>query len=161
MPGYGGPQIYADPNQVLAPLGRPDLLAGGFKITPQHDAGRVYARGLIYNIGTGPVVSPFKVVIGVSYRNGGQLNSIELILTISSGIPVGGGVETYFLSANLFYYDQDPTAVYDFEMIVDLNNDVSEIRSYNNRSKLEGMRFYSPQALKSDEPVLFERLAPQ
>lgn len=137
-------------------------MAAGFRISPDHQGPRLYVAGLILNIGTGAISATFKVALGVTYRrlNQGDVvvrSTVEQIFTISNGVPFEGGRLTPNMVVPLHYVDEDPQASYDFEMIVDIDGNVSELLSGNNRVIEPNRSFYSPNALQSILPVTFTK----
>jgi hypothetical protein len=158
MPGFLPGIDTHDPGpQVLAPIPYPlsDLWAfPSFKVQIDHSAQTICVSGFIRNIGNRRVRDPFHIAMGITYVRAGVTISSEKINRINETILVGEQIETPCMLQNLVYLDEDPGAYYEFEMIVDLYNDISELKSTNNRHREDRWFFLSPAAKKADEFVI-------
>jgi hypothetical protein len=155
---FGAPEA-ADLNQpIYLPYPLADLRAGAnFKLRKDANAGNVYVSGYIANIGNVAVRKPFLVALGVTITQQ-STSSFEIIYsterrTTVSDIGVGEQIETAETQAPLIYRDEG-NARYDIELIVDVDNDVTELKSNNNRSSLEWY-FYKPSASSRDGQTVF------
>ena len=119
------------------PLPKPDLVAKTFQVRPHHDSQTMDIACVIQNDGDGPARGPFEVVLGVSYKNreGTQITR-QLTIHVPNDVTIEGHGTQYITEAipniPLLYRDDNANFVYDFEMIVDATNQVSEVSESNN-----------------------------
>ena len=122
---------------VHPPLPKPDLLAKTFQIKPNHTARTLEVAGIIQNIGDGPAVGPFEVTLGVSYtdRNLAVITR-QLNIHVPAGVRIEGQGGQYVTDSiknlPLLYRSENPKFIYEFDMIVDSANQVSEVSESNN-----------------------------
>jgi hypothetical protein len=134
----------------------PDLLAvNSFSFRRNHAQRTLWVNGYIRNIGNEGFRRSFKVAMGVTYKKWGVTISRQQIFRIETDMPIGREIETPRMQSELRYLDEDPSSRYTFEMIVDIDNEISELKSSNNRYTLEWW-FYSPTAVASTEPFTLE-----
>ncbi|MFL6546622.1 MAG: hypothetical protein ACJ8LM_15780, partial [Candidatus Udaeobacter sp.] len=122
---------------INPPLPKPDLVAKTFQISRNNTARTMDVACVIQNNGDGPARGPFVVTLGVSFKNdrGVQITR-QLNIPIPSGTTVEGHGTQYITDAMhnipLFYRNEHPDITYQLEMIVDANNQVSEVSESNN-----------------------------
>jgi CARDB len=122
---------------VHPPLPKPDLLAKTFQIKPNHQAKTLEVAAVIQNIGDGPAQGPFQVTLGVTYTD-----PHLTVITRQLNIPVPATVRieghgAQFITDSiknlpLLYRTDNPKFVYEFDMIVDSANQISEVSESNN-----------------------------
>src|SRR3954453_13039215 len=143
-PQIRGPVTHDPDPQVLAPP-YPDLFAyPSFSVAVNHPNRTICLSGFISNVGNARVRQSFYVALGITYVRFGVTISSEKIVRIDDDIIVGERIATPCMLQNLIYLDEDPGAYYTFEMIVDVFNDISELRSSNNRHREDGWYFLNP-----------------
>ena len=119
------------------PLPKPDLLAKTYQIKPNHTALTLEVAAVIQNNGDGPAKGPFGVTLGVTYT---ERNLTVVTRQLNIAVPAtvvieGHGTEYVTESIKnipLLYRSENPKFVYDFEMIVDSANQISEVSESNN-----------------------------
>jgi hypothetical protein len=119
------------------PPPRPDLLAKNFRIKPNHVARTLEVAGVIQNSGDGPANGPFEVTFGVSYTDRNlTVVTRQLNTRVAAGVRIEGhGTEFVTESIRnlpLLYRSENPKFIYQFDMIVDSANQVSEVSEANN-----------------------------
>jgi hypothetical protein len=126
---YGGVPPWSDSQTNAPPYA--DLRAYAFLVY-RHDAeGRIGVTGQIWNVGNSSAGHDFDVAIGVTVVIAGVTRSQEEIFRLDGSLSAGSTVETPESSAPLVYREDDPGAVYQLEMLVDLNFEVSELSRGN------------------------------
>ena len=119
------------------PLPKPDLLAKTFQIKPNHIAKTLEVAGVIQNIGDGPAQGPFQVTLGVSYTDT-HLTVItrQLNIQVPATVRIEGHGMQYTTDSiknlPLLYRSDNPKFIYEFDMIVDSANQISEVSESNN-----------------------------
>jgi len=122
---------------IHPPLPKPDLLAKSFQIKPNHAAKTLEVAGVIQNIGDGPAQGPFEVALGISYtdRNLAVITR-QLNIHVDASVRIEGHGAQYVTESiknlPLLYRSENPKFVYEFDMIVDSANQVSEVSESNN-----------------------------
>jgi hypothetical protein len=135
----------------------PDLVARQFRLFVHHDTKRLGVAGILANVGNSVVSRAFKVAIGVTIDwpppgAGGRVLSQQVIFTIQPPLAPGVITETPPLNGPLVYYDEEG-AIYWLDMIVDVNNDVTEYGGARNSLTNQKWFTYSPASLASSDPV--------
>lgn len=129
-------------NCLNPPLPKPDLVAKTFQISRNNAARTMDIACVIQNAGDGPARGPFVVTLGVSYKTDkGVQVTRQLNIQVSAGTTVEGHGTQYVTesmkSVPLYYRNEHPEITYRLEMIVDSNNQVSEVSESNNYSALD------------------------
>jgi hypothetical protein len=172
------------PPRAAAPPYSPDLLARQLIVTAVPAAGRVYVAALIENVGMGSVTGPFGIAISVDLMRGGILTSFVQVFEVPATVRLAGrpvfaeamahgpangisAFQTQYLTPKmdvpLYYRDQDPSATYTAEFLVDSDNQITESNEANNYYAWPGdFWFVSAEARRRSEPFVVERaLAPR
>ncbi len=124
-------------NCVNPPAPKPDLIAKTFRIKPNHLARTLEVAGVIQNNGDGPARGPFEVTFGVSYieRNLTVITR-QLNIRVAAAVRIEGHGSEFVTESiknlPLLYRSENPKFIYQFEMIVDSANQVSEVSESNN-----------------------------
>jgi hypothetical protein len=130
-------------NDCLHPsLPKPELVAKTFRIKPNHSALTLEVAAVIQNDGDGPAKGPFEVTLGVTYTD---RNSKIITRQLNTHVPNSMIIEghgTQFVTdaiqnIPLLYRSENPKFVYDFEMIVDSMNQISEVTESNNHLAMQ------------------------
>jgi hypothetical protein len=148
-------QYLGDPLENAPPY--PDLVARQFRLSIQHSTRRLGVAGILANVGNSVITRPFKVVIGVTIEwppvgQDGPVRSQQEIFPIQPPLAPGVQVETPPSPAPLVYYDEEG-AIYWLDMIVDVNNDITEYGGARNSITNQKWWAYSPASLASGETI--------
>ena len=127
---------------VEAGLKVPELEARTVTIDVNHTARTICVHAVLRNISGVDVNGPFKVAIGITRHVGpsGLISSQEIVLVPANvTIAKAGGEHTTDCSQReLHYRDDDPYAVYDLEVLADVEDVLDEFDDWgNNRFKTE------------------------
>src|SRR5690348_1059827 len=123
-------QIYQ--KYLHSPAPKPHLVATSFQVRPNHTAKTLDVAAVIKNTGDAPARGPFSVVLSASYtdRNGATI-SRSRVLQIPEYVSIEAHGARYVTEAienlPLLYRNDDPKFYYDLEMIVDSDNELSEV----------------------------------
>jgi hypothetical protein len=126
---------------VNPPPPRPDLVAKTIQITPNHVARTMEIAGIIENDGDGPARGSFQIVLGVTYTDeNGVTYTRELPINVPDSVTIEGHGTQYTTEAItniplIYRFDTpDPSkeGIYQFDMLVDANNNISETSESNN-----------------------------
>jgi hypothetical protein len=145
--------------QQNPPASRPDLSARTVILHVNHSTKKLGAAALIKNIGRGNAHGPFRIDLAATLYRGGETTSFVRVFEVPAGVtlfgePVLAPAEqtapqaefaafpgqpvlsqeyvTDDMIVPLFYRDESPSATYEFEFIVDSEQQVSESDEGNN-----------------------------
>ena len=167
--------------QQNPPAPRPDLVAQTVSLNVNHAARKLGVAAVIKNIGRGNAKGPFRIDLSVTMTRGGVVTSVVHTFEVPAGVVISGEqVFAPFVAASipgltgvggvpsseyvtermevpLFYRDENPSCVYDFEFIVDAEHTVAETNEANNTFS---QRWWtsSPVALQRGAPFVIEAL---
>jgi len=137
------------------PLPKPDLVAKTFQIKPNHTALTLEVAAVIQNNGDGPAHGPFEVTLGVTYTDRNlTVITRQLNIHVPNTVTIEGH-GTQFVTDSiknlpLLYRSDNPKFVYDFEMIVDSANQISEVTESNNHL---GFRYWTVRPATAAAPA--------
>lgn len=119
------------------PLPKPDLVAKTFRIKPNRSALTLEVAAVIQNDGDGSAKGPFEVTLGVTYTDrNSKIITRQLNIHVPNSVIIEGHGTQFVTDAiqniPLLYRSENPKFVYDFEMIVDSMNQISEVTESNN-----------------------------
>jgi hypothetical protein len=143
------------------PAPRPDLAARTVRLHVNHSTKKLGVAALIKNIGRGNAYGPFRIDLAATLYRGGVTTSFVQVFEVPAGVTIfaepvldpgeqaqpaasaafPGPLPPVFSSeyvtedmiVPLFYRDESPSATYEFEFIVDSEQQVSESNESNNR----------------------------
>jgi hypothetical protein len=146
--------------QQNPPAPRPDLAARTVILHVNHSTKKLGVAALIKNIGLGNAHGPFRIDLAATLFRGGVTTSFVQVFEVPAGVtifgePVATQIEQAQLTAfasfpgqlppifsqeyitedmivPLFYRNESPSATYEFEFIVDSEQQVSESNEGNN-----------------------------
>jgi len=133
---------------------RPNLLAKAVILKVSHATRRLGVSALIRNIGRGNARGPFRIDLGITMKRGTSIISSGFVFEVPASVTIAG--EQVFHPAQalsaipgsttlsqeyateeveypLYYRDENPSCIYEFEFIVDSEQMVSETNEQNNR----------------------------
>jgi len=124
-------------NCLHPPAPKPDLVAKTFQVKPNHAAKTLAIAGVVQNDGDGPARGPFAIVLGVTYLDrSGKTITRARTLQIPATVTIEGHGTQYVTESiqdlPLLYRSENPKFQYDLEMIVDSENQISEVSESNN-----------------------------
>ena len=121
---------------VGASLRVPDLEAHTVTIIFHHTERTICVHAVLRNISGVDIKGPFRVAIGITRHVGssGLISSQEIVeVPASATIAKGGGWYTTDCSQReLVYRDEDPNAVYDLEVLADVDDVFVEYDDWGN-----------------------------
>ena len=112
---------------INPPAPKPDLVARGFSVTRQGST--ISVQGVVYNNGDAPAAGPFKIALGVQ-ESAGPFRELPVQVPSGTSIEVGA---TYITPA----IENIPRAAATFYMLVDEDQEISEILESNNTAQLD------------------------
>jgi hypothetical protein len=117
----------------------PEIQVRSAQITVNHSEGKICVSGIIRNIGGKDVHGPFKVAVGITRYTNIALNHFifsEEIIEVPANvtIPANGGeyVTEPCSIRELVYRDKDPNALYEFDILADIENVLPEFDDWGN-----------------------------
>jgi hypothetical protein len=137
------------------PLPKPDLVAKTFQIKPNHTALTLEVAAVIQNNGDGPAHGPFEVTLGVTYTDRNlTVITRQLNIHVPNTVTIEGHGTQFVMDSiknlPLLYRSDNPKFVYDFEMIVDSANQISEVTESNNHL---GFRYWTVRPATAAAPA--------
>jgi hypothetical protein len=146
--------------QQHPPAPRPDLVAQAVALSVNHATRKLGVAAVVKNAGLGNAQGPFRIDLSVTLLRGGittsvvhtfevpagvilygeQVVSPSVFAAIPGGVVGGGGVGgvlpreyvTEKMEVPLYYRDESPSCVYDFEFLADAEHTVAETNEANN-----------------------------
>lgn len=144
--------------QQNPPAPRPDLAARTVILHVNHTTKKVGVAALTRNIGLGNAHGPFRIDLAATLIRGGVTTSFVQVFEVPAGVTLSGvpvasqdvqaqqqaaivmfpgtipsqEYVTQDMVLPLFYRDESPSAVYEFEFVVDSEQQVSESNEGNN-----------------------------
>lgn len=169
------------------PPPRPDLLAQTVILHVNHAARQLGVAALIRNIGLGNAYGPFRIDLAATIYRGGTTTSLVQTYEVPANVviygqpvatqgsalqaasfaPFPGGVIPPFLNHDyvtedmlipLYYRDENPSAVYEFEFIADSEQQVAETNEGNNHFFARWWTT-TPEAIQRQTPFIIEAKA--
>jgi len=164
--------------QQNPPRLRPDLVARAVVLQVNHAARTIRLAALIRNKGNGNARGPFKIEFAVTMKRGGVTTTIVHVFQVPAGVTIAGvpvntpsgvaalvGGQVAFdseyiteqMQVPLYYRDEDPSCVYEFEFLVDTEAVVAETNEANNSFYVRWWRT-TPSAANRAAPFVAESL---
>lgn len=134
-------------DQLIDALARvPEIQARTVVVNINHGVPSICVSGVLRNIGGNDIQGPFKVAIGITrytvYPPGPGIPPVifsEELVEVPPDVTIaknGGEYQTDCSTRELVYRDQDPNAVYEFEILADVEDVIDEFDDWgNNRFK--------------------------
>jgi hypothetical protein len=161
--------VYLTHNSSAA---RPDLRVVTLVIKKNHAKRELRIAPRIKNFGLGIAKGPFRIDLAVTIHRGSMTTAIVNSFQVPTGVVIYGEMvlqpfaflddvtlsqeyKTENMIVPLYYIDENPSCKYEFDCLVDVNNEVAESDESNNSFHVNFF-IVTPQAIQRDKPFILE-----